>query len=174
MQKFKGRRLLGLSIGMTVLGAGILLVACSKDSPVTQTAIAPSATAPSDPNGAGVREDVRRYIETTYAGSAKTRAALFQYAKVTEKALADAGNKQLSIQHANESNRANTCLWYVRDSTKDARAIRLGLMPIILNTDDRNKAYLTYDSQLGGEVFLDIPYNQRASACDIDPSTLAN
>ncbi|MFZ2719449.1 MAG: hypothetical protein WAZ27_01115 [Minisyncoccia bacterium] len=161
--------ILTILVSILVLGGACLATGCSKnDSPGAVPAGA------SDPNGAGVREDVRAYIEATYPDSAKTRAALFQYAKVMEKALADASNKQLSIQHAEESNRASTCLLYIRTATDDAREVRLKLMPVVLNTDARNKAYFTYNDQLGGQVFMGIPYDQRVSACDINPSTLPN
>ena len=131
-------------------------------------------TAPSDPNGEGVRDDVRAYVEATYPHSAKTRAALFQYAKVMEKALADANDKELSIQHAEEDERAGACLWYTFGSVDTYGKAEDDLRPIILNTDERNMAYFKYNNQLGGEVFKGIPYGQRASACDIDPSTLSN
>lgn len=170
-QQGRGRTwILSIVVGILVLGGACLTTACNRHD---SSGAAP-AVATSDPNGEGVRPDVRAYIEATYPSSAKTRAALFQYAKVTEKALTDANDKNLSIQHADESNRANSCLWYVRAVTDDARAIRLNLMPIILNTDARNKTYFIYDAQLGGEVFGAVPYDQRASACDINPSTLPN
>ena len=174
-QKLQGRTW-KLLTGVILLILGVvLIVACSKDSAPQEVGTVPTTVvAPSDPNGEGVRPDVRAYIETTYPNSAKTRAALFQYAKVTELALADANNKQLSIQHATEVDRANTCLWYVRDLTDDARSISRALMLVILNTDGRNKAYITYNEQLGGEIFPGIPYDQRASACSINPATLPN
>jgi len=134
----------------------------------------PPVDAPSDPNGAGLPDHVRIYVESTHPNSAKTRAALFQYAKVMEKALADANSKPLSVQHAEESNRANTCIWYVAGSVRDGIEIGDRLIEVILNTDERNKAYFTYNDQLGGQVFKGIPYDERALACDIDPSTLPN
>ncbi len=160
-------------VGILVLGGGCLLTACSRSDSPGAAPTGPSAAAP-DPNGEGVRPDVRAYIEATYPNSAKTRAALFQDAKVVEKALADANDKQLSIQHADESNRANTCLRYVRESTDDAYTIANSLLSVILNTDARNKAYFIYNDQLGGEVFGSIPFDQRASACDVNPLTLPN
>ncbi|OHA86005.1 MAG: hypothetical protein A2591_02385 [Candidatus Yonathbacteria bacterium RIFOXYD1_FULL_52_36] len=178
---------LAIGAGIIVLGSACLLTGCGGGSssggstPPTTTppvesppAVTPPVEAPSDPNGAGLPENVRRYIETTHQDSAKARAALFQYAKVMEKALADANDKQLSIQHGEESDKALACLQYTYGSVDAARTVRLDLKSIILNTDERNKAYFTYNDQLGGEVFKGIPYDQRASACDIDPSTLPN
>lgn len=163
--------------GILLLGG--LLVACNgggSSSASTPngggTTPPPAAYAPYDPNGEGLPLHVRQYIEETYPDSARKRAALFQYAKVMEKALADADNKELSIQHAQESDRALACLQYTQGSVDAARTVRLDLKPIILNTDERNEAYLTYNDQLGGQVFKGIPYDERASACSIDPSSL--
>jgi hypothetical protein len=155
---------------ITVLVFGLLLSGCGGSSGDNDL----SPTVMSDPNGEGVRKVVRKSIEMTHADSAKKRAALFQHAKVVEKALVDADDKQLSIQHANESNRANTCLWYTFGSVTAYGNAQDRLKSVILNTDERNKAYLMYDSQLSGEVFKGIPYEERAGACDIDPTTLSD
>ena len=161
-----------------VLG-GVLLVACNNGSSGgTNIPPVPPVVIPSDPNGEGVRDDVRRYIETTHQDSAKARAALFQYAKVVEKALADANDKQLSVQHAEESNRASECLTYTLGddvaAVDKSYAMKKDLRSVILNTDERNKAYFIYNDQLGGEVFKGTPSAQIASTCNIDPSTLPN
>lgn len=162
--------ILTIVVGIFVLGGACLTTGCNRnDSPGAAPVVAPP-----DPNGVGVRPDVRAYIEATYPSSAKTRAALFQDAKAVEKALADASDKQLSIQHAEESNRANTCLWYTFGTVNAYGKAQDNLRPVILNTDARNKAYFIYNEQLGGEVFGDIPYDQHVSACDINPSTLPN
>lgn len=134
----------------------------------------PAAYVPYDPNGEGLPLHVRQYVEETYPDSARKRAALFQYAKVMEKALADANDKELSIQHARESDKALACLQYTQGSVEAARAVRLELKSVILNTDERNETYFTYNDQLGGQVFEGIPYDERASACDTNPSSLPN
>ena len=122
----------------------------------------------------GVRDDVQRYIATTYPNSAKTRAALTQIAKVMQAALLDATDKEKSILHAEESDRSITCLVYVAGSVSTERQLRLALMPVALNTDARNKAYFMYDDQLGGQVFSGTPYDQRAAACDFNVAALPN
>ena len=164
---------LALGAGIIVLGGACALTSCGGGSS-SGSSTPPVVIVPSDPNGENVYQPARQYIEATYQDSAKKRAALFQYAKVVEKALADSGNKQLSIQHAEEANRTNTCLWYTFGSVSAYGDAQDDLMPIILNTDERNKAYFAYNDQLGDEVFKGIPYDQRASACDIDPSALPN
>ena len=179
MKEQSKRVRLRLFIGASIIvfGSAWFLTGCGGGSSSDNNpppVVPPIAVAPSDPNGVDVRENVRQYIEATYPESARARAALFQYAKVMEKALADASDKQLSIQHAEESNRANTCLWYTFGTVSEYGEAQDKLQYVILNTDERNQAYLMYDEQLGGEVFKGIPYDQRATACDIDPATLAN
>ena len=176
------RQLLTIVGGITVVVAAAFFVAgCGGgdggSNPPTNTPTPPPVVV-ADPNGENVRPDVRVYIESTQPESAKTRAALFQYAKAMEKAITDADNKELSIQHGQETMRASECLTYTLGD--DVRAvdesykIELELLPIILNTDERNLAYFTYNDQLGGEVFRGTPHAQIASACDINPADLPN
>lgn len=127
-----------------------------------------------DSDNDGVRDDIQRYIAMTYRDSAKTRAALTQTVKVMQNELLDANDKEKSIRHAEESDRADTCLWYILGSVDASYKMGKDLLPVVLNTDARNKAYFTYDNQLGGQVFSGIPYGQRASACTFDPSSLPN
>lgn len=126
-----------------------------------------------DSDADGVRDDVQRYIATTHPDSEKTRAILTQYAKALQKALLDAGSKELSMQNAEKINLTSECGDFIL-SIEVYRNILKKLRPEILNTDARSKAYLQYDDQLGGEVFRSIQYDQRASACDFYPESMAN
>lgn len=127
-----------------------------------------------DSNGNGVRDDVERYIAINHQDSAKVRAALMQFAVVVQVELIDSTDKQKSIQHANEAGKAIDCMVYVVGSVQKAEDLYKELRPVILNTDARNKAYLAYNDQLGGQVFTPTPDSQAASACTFDPSTLPN
>ncbi|OHA80101.1 MAG: hypothetical protein A2675_01185 [Candidatus Yonathbacteria bacterium RIFCSPHIGHO2_01_FULL_51_10] len=168
---------LALGAGILVLGGACALTSCGGGSS-SGSSTPPVVIVPSDPNGENVYQPARQYIEATYQDSAKKRAALFQYAKVVEKALADSGDKQLSIQHAEEAGRASECLTYtLGDDVSAAHAsyeMKKDLRSIILNTDERNKAYFAYNDQLGGEVFKGTPNSQIATTCDISPATLPN
>jgi len=122
----------------------------------------------------GVRDDVQRYIAMTYPNSAKNRAALTQVAKVMQTALLDANDKEKSILHAEESDKAQDCLDYVFGSVNAYGKALDDLQPVILNTDVRNKAYFTYDDHLGGQVFTGTPYDQRAAACNFNVTAFPN
>lgn len=164
--------------GILVLGG--LLAACNSgggSSPVGSGGgnTPPAAYVPYDPNGEGVRPDVRQYIEETYPDSARKRAALFQMAKLAELAITDADNKDLSIQHARDMDRAGACLWYTFGTVSAYSEAENALVEgVVLNTDARNKAYFTFNDQLGGQYFQGTPHDERAGSCDIDPATLPN
>ncbi len=127
-----------------------------------------------DADADGVRDDIQRYIALTYPNSAKARAALTQDAKVMQASLLDANDKAKSVQHGEETSKAGECLWYILGSVDAAYKAGSLLREVVLNTDERNRAYFTYDDQLGGEVFSGTPYDQRASTCTFDASTLPN
>lgn len=127
-----------------------------------------------DADADGLRDDIQRYIAISHPDSAKERAALTQYAKVVQSALLDANDKAKSVQHGSEVGQAISCEEYTAGSVEAAIAMEGDLQSVILNTDERNRAYFLYDSQLGGEVFKGTPYDQRASTCTIDPATLPN
>ena len=122
----------------------------------------------------GVRDDIQRYIAVNHPDSAKERAALTQDAKVMQAALLDANDKAKSVQHGEEASKSSECLWYTFGSVDVAYQAEISLRAVALNTDERNRAYFLYDSQLGGEVFKGTPYDQLASTCAVDPATLPN
>ncbi len=180
---------------LTVFGALILVVGtcsitgCSSSNGdgAPSSAVTDDSGLPPDPGEAGkatlvgidsdddgVRDDVQRYIALTYPDSEKTRAALTQYTVNVQGALINADDKEKSMQHAEGSERAGACLWYVLGSLDERIKVRNSLKSVILNTDERNYAYFTYDDQLGGEVFHSVSYNERVSSCEFDVSALPN
>lgn len=127
-----------------------------------------------DSNGNVARDDVERYIAINHQDSAKVRAALMQFAVVAQLELIDSADKQKSIQHSNEEDKAIDCIEYVTGSLQKTEDLYDDLQSVILNTDARNEAYFKYDAQLGGQYFHGTPKNQLASSCTFDPSTLPN
>jgi len=131
-----------------------------------------------DSDNDGVRDDIQRYIALTYPNSTKNQAALTQMAKVMQNALLDANDKQKSVKHGEEVSKASECHTYLLGN--DVAAVDASykmekdMDSIILNTDARNKAYFTYNDQLGGEVFFGTPDSQIATACDFDVASLPN
>jgi len=107
-----------------------------------------------DSDGDGVRDDVQRYIVLNYLDSAKTRAALMQYAKElqTKIQIADS-DEEVAIEMVQASN-ALYCLLYVfRDDSNLADEISTKLDLQVRNTNARWEASAKFSSQLVGQSF---------------------
>lgn len=127
----------------------------------------------SDQNG--VRDDIDRYIVLTYPDSEKTRMALSQYAREEQKFLADADDKQKSIENSRLIERAMNCLNYLfkEDVNHSFDASSL-LDAEFLNTPERSRAEVRADSHLGGQTGYDSSDEEDKAACDANPDTLSN
>ena len=125
-----------------------------------------------DSDGDGIRDDIQRFITLTHSDSARTRAALGQYAKAMQVALLDAGSKTDSIKHSRAAGHAIDCLYHVRSD--DAFDVSGELLAQILNTDERNLTYFQYDAQLSGQFFPSTPLDLWKLSCAFDPDTLPN
>lgn len=189
---------LGLAIGAgaVIVGAICLLTGCGGggSSGANPTPIPTATPTPNEPPGLppdpgeagkvtlegidsnhnGLRDDVERYIAIKYQNSAKTRAVLTQYAVATQAALEDASDKTKSIHNAETTDRAIECDAYIQGSAEASAKLEKDLDSVIMNTDARATAYLNYSEQSGTQVALATPYDQRASSCSFDPSSLPN
>lgn len=124
-------------------------------------------------NSEGVRDDIYRYIMINYQDSAKTRAVLFQKARVWQNVLLDAGDKAKSMRHAEDFLSANACLRYIHP--QDSSILIDSLKSVFINTDTRYKAYRTFDQQIGDQMFnVAASLDERKSACAFDPDSLPN
>jgi len=192
----KSKIAIGVILGVLVLAGVGVIAGCGggggSQEPTAPAAVTPTLPAvsdglPPDPGASGkltlagidsdadgVRDDIQRYIALNHPDSAKERAALTQDAKVMQSALLDANDKAKSVQHGEEASKSSECLWYTFGSVDIAYQAEISLRAVALNTDERNRAYFLYDSQLGGEVFKGTPYDQLASTCAVDPATLPN
>lgn len=124
-----------------------------------------------DTDGDGVRDDIERYIALTYPESARTRAALTQIAVALQVALLASNNRDASLAAASARLNAIDCLLFIH-GTQTGRARFNELRAQILNTEDRTRAYITADNQLGGQVFeagIDTK-----SLCNFDPDKMPN
>ncbi len=153
--------------------------------PVTNTAEIPGL--PPDPGEAGkatlagidsdndgVRDDVQRYIAINHPNSAKERVALTQYVKVVQNILLDANDKQKSVKHGEEMSRASECMNYTAGSVRNAIAMIGDLQSVMVNTDERSRAYFTFIDQFGTEVYVATPDSEIVSTCVINPASLPN
>lgn len=100
----------------------------------------------------GVRDDIQRYIEMTYPDQPQVRVALRQYVVPLQASLRDAQSKEATIANRDMVERARGCI-RSRLSSGESRLSMRSLIAEMLNTRDRSLAYITYNHQLGGQVF---------------------
>lgn len=126
-----------------------------------------------DSDNDGVRDDLQRWIVLNYYWSQKRVASLRQYIGVNEEFLIDAGDKQLSIKHSQDRERAIECADYVFGLSEMIKATD-ELKSQLLNTEARSKAYIKANSQLGGTFSLRILPSQRKDQCKFNPDLVVN
>ena len=132
-----------------------------------------------DSDGDGVRDDVQRYIALNHPDSAKVRGALTMRAKNLQQALVDADNKELSIQHMNETAKVMRCAKYIQWHLNiRLHRPRAAMVAEILNTEARSRAYIKYNHQLSGNTFrlgrARDDYSPLKAECDFNPDELPN
>jgi hypothetical protein len=123
-----------------------------------------------DSDGDGLRDDIQRYIALTYPDSRKTRAALRQFALTLNKTTLESPDEESALRNTELEARASECLWYIHAE----QSIQMSdlLMAEYLNTLDRSRAYLEYNSKLGGNVFKGRDFDEYRSSCTFDPDAM--
>lgn len=144
---------------------GSMLLSCSGENSQPSPPTSADSIAGVDVDATGIRDDVERYIETTYAdpANADLNKALRQYAKAVQSSMVDAGSQPLSLTHATERFRALECLMARRP--RDFHTIFVDLRAQVLNTRSRSDAYLKADNQVSGESIPLLPADQWVTAC---------
>ncbi len=125
-----------------------------------------------DLNANGVRDDVERYISSTYLSSQKRVAVLFELGQANQESLlaAKAGDRSLAIGATRRTDAAVACLNYVDPA--NAASIENRLAAIERNTKQRWIAIAQLQKLLGG-VGLSIPADKKAM-CTFDPDSMPN
>jgi hypothetical protein len=123
-----------------------------------------------DSDGDGLRDDIQRYIALTYPDSQKTRAALKQSALALQKIILESSDEESALSNTELEARASECLWYIHP--EDGSRIDNLMMAEFLNTLERSRAYLEYNSKLGGHVFGGKDIDEYKSSCTFDPDVL--
>jgi len=120
----------------------------------------------------GIRDDIQRYIGLTYPNSQKTRAALRQATMALQKIILESPDEESALYNTELEARASECIWYIHPD--DGRKIDNTLMAEFLNTPERSRAYLEYNSHLGGHVFGGKDLDEYKSSCTFDPDTMGD
>jgi len=118
----------------------------------------------------GIRDDIQRYIALTYPESQKTRAALRQATIALQKIILESPDVESALRNTELEARASECIRYIHPN--EGRKIDNTLMAEFLNTFERSRGYLTYNSKLGGHVFGGKDLDEYKTSCTFDPDTM--
>jgi hypothetical protein len=142
-----------------------LLVSCSAENSQPSSPATTESVAGVDADANGVRDDVDRYIDRTYAdqAGADLNKAVRQYAKAVQSSLVDADSQALSLAHATERFRALECLMARRP--REFHTIFVEVRAQLLNTASRSEAYLKADDQVKTQTIPLLPADQWVTAC---------
>ncbi len=153
------------SLLMTATVLGALLMSCSAENSPSASPAATESIAGADADANGIRDDIDRYIDTTYAdqASADLNKAVRQYAKAVQSSLRDADSQPLSLTHATERFRALECL--MARQPRKFHAIFVDIRAHLLNTAGRSEAYLKADDQVKTQAIPLLPADQWVTAC---------
>jgi len=127
-----------------------------------------------DSDGDGLRDDVQRSIALTFPESARTRAAMTQYAVAFLLSLllgnGDAGALR---ENAAEVSRSIECIAHVLGADRmSAETQRLD--SLLRNTRPRIDAYITTNARLSGQSFSATPRSRWKSSCSFDVDSMEN
>jgi hypothetical protein len=112
----------------------------------------------------GIRDDVQRFIALTYAGSAATQSALRQYGKALQSLVLDSADQNAVNIDAIKELRAIECMSFTRPNDFLEHLGRTGA--VVLNTDERSRAYIESLDKIGGQVFSVTPEAQLKNTCN--------
>jgi hypothetical protein len=112
----------------------------------------------------GIRDDIQRYIALTYWSKPEIAAGLRQYAMAFQDSLVGADSKEVSLVNQAKSAKARECLRFRLGLEEGYQAFKQ-LQAFALNTEARSRAYIAYNSQLGGQVFS-LPNVDRPESCE--------
>ncbi len=125
-----------------------------------------------DANSDGIRDDIKAFIDQTYAGSQKTREGLYQYSRVLQDRMEAPNTKTAIMQNANNISRSIECLMYIRPN--DAHAILIEIKARMFNTYARTITYLNSQQHLAGETFSSNNPDDWDDSCDFYPDSMPN
>ena len=155
------------TVGLLIITGVVsgLLLSCSAENSTSTSPNQTESIAGVDVDANGVRDDVDRYVDTTFAGqvNADLNKSVRQYAKAVQLSLVDADSHTLSLTHATERFRALECLMARRPD--EFHTIFVDIRAQLLNTPSRSEAYLKADDQVKTANITLLPADQWVTAC---------
>ena len=117
-----------------------------------------------DRDGDGVRDDLQRWIAFNYPEDPAARAELSQYSVFLQAALRGASSVEDALLNTTQLDLVDDCLHHLLGFDAAVRATD-GLIVQALNTTERGSAYIEYDANLGGQVFVARPPDTWGDDC---------
>lgn len=114
-----------------------------------------------DADSDGVRDDIQRYLISTYLSDSRLRAAIRQHAVATQ-ALVTTTNDLVSLDQARR--RANDCLEYIVGANQ-GRLLAADVTAEVLNTLERSRAYADAIQMNSGRVYRLTPEESLRDSC---------
>lgn len=160
----KRKLIISLVFVLTILILGILLY----NNFFKDTLLPNEGVAGIDSNNDGIRDDVEKYIDEIYKNDPKIRLAARQFAKALQIVIS---NPENALKTQASVRKAFGCMSYlVNDDYDRYQDITDRIKAQVLNTQERNVAYIKYNGKLSGEV-LTVPETNNTQ-CDFDPDRL--
>jgi hypothetical protein len=122
-------------------------------------------------NAQGIRDDVAAAIQKTFPKSERVRAAAIQLARTTQLAI-DNPENALEINKLDEA--ATACYYAIRGDVieNENTSVPLKVEAMVVNSYQRNRAYIRYNSKLSGRIFESI--RPDFSLCEFDVGSMSN
>jgi len=107
-----------------------------------------------DSDNDGVRDDVQRYIAISQVSNELVREALTQLVRVNQDFIIySQGDQNIVISIAERRHAASDCLNFVTGNPRITYTLGRELRAVLLNTEERSRAYVIADTQLSGVSF---------------------
>jgi hypothetical protein len=119
-----------------------------------------------DNDNDGTWDDIQDFIDDNYGDDIDLRNGAVQFAHGLQNALLNAPDNAGSLTAATEIQRAVECLFAL--DGEEANTTRREIMAAFLNSDQRARAYMVFNAQLGGQVFWSRPLSELIASCNTE------
>lgn len=121
-----------------------------------------------DADGNGIWDYIDAYIVQNFGNRPQLVPALHQYVRAIQASLVDAADRDLSLQHAQESDRGSECVFsFYGSGNSDIWSSEMNrLVASILNTKERSLAMVVFSEHSAGQIFPSVAWGKERSSCN--------
>lgn len=113
----------------------------------------------------GIRPDVEQAINKEFPSSRRKRLAAIQLARMLQRAI---DNPEDALAMEPEFNTAIACVDAIDKLEPDSQYLSLRIVPMVVNTWARSRAYVKYNAKFSGKIIHTIKPDLKK--CDFDAS----